>query len=77
MSDDFFDRLDAELAELTRDGAHLTVGDRVYRRVGRLLRRGAAFALLTVALASALVSEFPASANGQAPVAQATAAQRL
>lgn len=76
-SNSFFDRLDAELSELTRQGAHLTVGDGAPRRVGRLLRRGVAFALVTVALASALVSEFPASASGQAPVAQALTAQRL
>jgi membrane-associated PAP2 superfamily phosphatase len=77
MSRDFFDRLDAELAELTRHGAHLTVGDRVYRRAGRLVRRGVAFALVAVALAAALVSEFPASASGHAQVAQALTAQRL
>jgi len=70
MSSDFFDRLDAELAELTRQGAHLTAGDRVYRRAARLMRRGVVFALVAVALAAALVSEFPASASGRAQVAQ-------
>jgi hypothetical protein len=77
MSADFFDRLDAELAELTRQGAHLSVGERVYPRVVRLVRRGLAFALVAVALAAALVSEFPASASGHAELAQATAALRL
>jgi hypothetical protein len=77
MSSDFFARLDSELAELTRQGAHLTVGDRVYRRAGRWLRRGVAFALVAVTLAVALVSEFPASASGHAQVAQAPMAQRL
>jgi membrane-associated PAP2 superfamily phosphatase len=77
MSRDFFDRLDAELAELTRHGAHLTVGDRVYRRAGRLLRRGVVFALVAVALAAALVSEFPASASGHAQMALALTARQL
>jgi hypothetical protein len=77
MRSDFFDRLDAELAELTRQGAHLTAGDRVYRRAGRLVRRGVVFALVVVALAAALVSEFPASASGHAQVAQARTAQPL
>lgn len=78
MSSDFFDRLDAELAELTRHGAHLTAaGDRVYRRAGRLVRRGVVFALVAVALAAALVSEFPGSASGHAQVAQTLTAQRL
>jgi hypothetical protein len=77
MSRDFFDRLDADLADLTRQGAHLTVGDRAYRRASRLARRGVAFALLTVALAAALVSEFPASASGHAQIVRALTAQRL
>jgi len=77
MSSDFFDRLDVELAGLTRQAAHLTAGDRVYRRAGRLLRRGVVFALVAVALAAVLVSEFPASASGRAQVAQAVTAQRL
>ena len=77
MSRNFFDRLDAELAGLTRQGAHLAVGDRLYRRAGRLVRRGVVFALVAVALAAALVSEFPASASGHAHMAQALTAQRL
>ncbi|MGN6871789.1 MAG: hypothetical protein ACTHMY_25640 [Solirubrobacteraceae bacterium] len=77
MGGDFFDRLDAELAGLTRQGAHLAVGDRAYRRVGRMVRRGVAFALVAVALAAALVSEFPASASGHAQVARALTSQRL
>jgi uncharacterized protein YgbK (DUF1537 family) len=77
MSDDVFDRLDAELAELTRQGAHLAVGDRVYRRAGRLARRGVAFALVAAALAAALVSEFPASASGHAQAVRALTAQLL
>jgi hypothetical protein len=77
MSPDFFDRLDAELAELTRQGAHRTVRDRAGRRAGRLVRRGLAFALVAVALAATLVSEFPASASGHAQVARALTSQRL
>lgn len=77
MSCDFFDRLDVELAGLTRDGAHLEGGGRVYRRANRLLRRGVAVALLAVALAAALVSEFPASASGHVQVARAPTTQRL
>jgi hypothetical protein len=77
MSRDFFDRLDVELAERTRQGAHLPAGDRVYRRAGRLVRRGVTFALVAVTMALALVSEFPGSASGHAQVAQALTAQRL
>jgi membrane-associated PAP2 superfamily phosphatase len=77
MSGDFFDRLDAELAELTRQGAHLSVDAGIFRRAGRLLRRGVAFALVAVSLAAALVSEFPASASGHAHAPPALTAQRL
>jgi membrane-associated PAP2 superfamily phosphatase len=77
MSSDFFDRLDAELAALTRQGAHLTAGDGVFRRAGRLARRGLSFALVAVTLAAALVSEFPASASGHAQAARDMTAQRL
>ena len=77
MSPDFFDRLDAELAGLTRHGAHLTVGVSPYRRAGRLVRRGVVFALVAVALAAVLVSEFPGSASGHAQVALALTAPRL
>ncbi len=76
MSSDFFDRLDAELAGLTRQGAHL-VGHRTYRRASRVLRRSVAFGLMTLALAAALVSEFPGSASGHARMAQARTAQAL
>lgn len=77
MGSDFFAQLDSELAQLTRQGAHLSAGDRVCRRAGRLIRRGVAFGLVAVTLAAALVSEFPASASGHAQVAQALTAQRL
>jgi hypothetical protein len=77
MGRDFFERLDADLAALTREGAHLIGGNRVYGRAARHLRRGLAFALVSVALAAAFVSEFPASASGHVEVARAPAAQRL
>lgn len=70
MSSDFFDRLDTELAELTRRGAHLIAADRAYRRMTRFVKRGVTFALVAMALAAALVSEFPASASGHPQVAQ-------
>lgn len=77
MGDDFFDRLDAELAGLAHQGAHLAVGDGARRRAGRLVRRGVAFALVAVALATALVSEFPASASGHPKLPPAPIVQRL
>jgi hypothetical protein len=77
MTSDFFDRLDAELAELTRQGAHRTVRDRTFRRAGQLVRRSVAFALVAVVLAAVLVSEFPASASGHAQGGRAPAAERL
>jgi hypothetical protein len=77
MSGDFFDQLDAELAELTREGAHLCDQERSRCRRGRLLRRGAVSALVVVAMAVSLVSEFPASASGRAQATSALAADRL
>jgi hypothetical protein len=69
MSGDFFDRLGTDLADLTRQGAHLDGPRGAHRRLGRLIRRGAAIAGLTMALAVSLVSEFPASASGHAVAA--------
>jgi hypothetical protein len=77
MSGDFFDRLDADLAELTRHGAHLTLAERARRRWGRVARRGAVGALVAVALAASLASEFPGTASGRDRVAQAVQAERL
>lgn len=76
MSWDFFDRLDAELAEVTRQGAHLAA-DPMGRRAGRLVRRGMVFALVVMALAASLVSEFPASASGHGQAVAAVTARRL
>ena len=77
MSGDFFERLGTDLAGLTRQGAHLNRPRGAHRRLGRLIRRGAAIAGLTVALAVSLVSEFPASASGHAMVAQTTVSASL
>jgi hypothetical protein len=80
MTGDFFDRLEADLASLARQGSHLddlaAVGpDR--RRVGALIRRGAAIVGLVVALAASLVGGFPESASGQPLTAQAPATRAL
>jgi hypothetical protein len=78
VSDDFFDRLEAELGGLARQGTHLdaTTG-RDRRRVVALIRRGALMAVLAAALAGSLISEFPASANGHSMVAQAALVHAL
>lgn len=70
MTVDFFDRLGADLAQLTRQGAHLAQPERTRRRRGRLFRRSVVSALLVVVLALSLVSEFPASARGHARAAR-------
>jgi hypothetical protein len=75
MSGDFFDRLQVELAERTRQGAHLNGDQRARWR--RLARRGAVSALAAIALAGSLVSEFPATASGHAQRAPARAGERL
>jgi hypothetical protein len=65
VSDDFFDRLEAELGGLARRGRHLDgVAARHRRRVVVMFRRTAVIAVLAVALAASLVAEFPASAGG-------------
>lgn len=78
MSGDFFDRLEAELGGLARQGRHLHgVAGRNRRRVMALVRRGAVIAVLAVALAASLVSEFPASASGRAMAAQVSLVRGL
>jgi hypothetical protein len=72
VSDDFFDRLEAELGGLARQGTHLDRAaglDR--RRVIAFVRRGALLLVLIAALTGSLISEFPASANGHAMAAPA------
>ena len=65
MNDDFFDRLEAELGGIARQGMHLeglTGAGR--RRAVAIVRRGAVVVVLAFALAASLVSEF-ASAHGR------------
>lgn len=67
MSEDLFDRLEAELARRTSEGAHLGLARaRQRRRVALLLRRAAVIVTLAAAMAATLVGEFPASASGRA-----------
>jgi hypothetical protein len=71
VSGDFFDRLEAELGGLARQGTHLDgVAGRDRRRVVALIRRSAVIVMLAVALAASLVGEFPASASGRGLAAQ-------
>jgi hypothetical protein len=77
VSGDLFDRLDAELAALTRRGAHLTTADRAHRRWALLLRRGLLSAVVILALAATLVSEFPATASGHGWAAQSQKGEQL
>ncbi len=70
MSGNFFDRLEIELADMVRDGRHLTPTQQHDRRRTLLIKRGLIIAALIVALAASLASEFPASANGRTDVAQ-------
>jgi hypothetical protein len=78
VSDDFFDRLEAELGGLARRGTHLdAAAARDRRRVMAFIRRGALMAVLAAALAGSLISEFPASANGHAMLAPAALVHAL
>lgn len=78
MSRRFLDRLEADLAGLTRTGAHLDGGvGLVHRRVPALLRRGLTFIVLAVVLAASLASEFPATATGQPTPAALAAGHQL
>jgi hypothetical protein len=78
VSGDFFDRLEAELGGLAREGTHLDgVAGRDRGRVMALIRRSAVVAVLAVALAASLVGEFPASASGRAMAAQVSLVRGL
>jgi hypothetical protein len=71
MNGDYFDRLELELASLTRAGTHVGAvaqGDR--RHTGAIIRRGAIILLMALVLAGSLASEFPGSASGHATVAR-------
>jgi hypothetical protein len=74
MNDDYFTKLDEQLAALTSEGAHL---DRRawWRPVDRAARRTVAALALVVLLAALLVIEFPGSASGSARRATAQATQ--
>jgi hypothetical protein len=75
VTDDFFDRLEAELGSLARQGAHLDRAPAGIRhRLPTLIRRSAVIVLLAVAfLAASLAGESPTSAGGHVLVAQAPA----
>jgi hypothetical protein len=78
VSGDFFDRLEAELGGLARQGTHLDgVAGRDRRPVVALIRRSAVIVTLVVTLAASLVAEFPASAGGCALVARASVVRGL
>jgi hypothetical protein len=75
VTDNFFDRLEAELGGLTRQGTHLDgVPGRNRRRTAALIRRSAVIVLLAVVfLAAALAEESPTAAGGHALVPRTTA----
>lgn len=77
MSGDFFDRLEVELADLAHRGMHLDAPARGRRHTLTLIRRSVVIAVVALALAVTFASEFPASANGRALVAQAHLQQGL
>ena len=64
MSADFFEQLESELGQRTRDGAHLTGPSRARHRRARWMCRAAAGGLSAVVLAVSLAAEFPATASG-------------
>lgn len=70
MSDDYFTRLERELAGLTRAGVHLDPPRRWslprWSALERLARRTAIVASVAIFLAALLVVEFPGSASGRA-----------
>jgi hypothetical protein len=69
VTDNFFDRLEADLGELTRRGTHLeTAQGRSSRRLFALVRRSAVVVVLAVVfLAASLAGESPTSAGGHTP----------
>jgi hypothetical protein len=65
VSNDFFDRLEIDLVSMVRDGRHLSPAQQHDRRRMLLIKRVLLLAVLVIALAASLASEFPASANGR------------
>jgi len=72
-SEDYFDRVDAELSELIRRAAHLDGPGARVRRCAWLARRATLAVVVGLALAVTLISEFPSSASGAGPRAPVTA----
>jgi hypothetical protein len=70
MNDDYFTKLDEQLAALTSKGAHLDRRAR-WRPLDRAARRTVAALGLVVVLAALLMIEFPGSASGSAQRATA------
>ncbi len=66
-SEDYFERLDSELAGLIRRAAHLEGRGARVRRCAWLARRAGLAAIVGLALAVTLISEFPSSASGAGP----------
>lgn len=67
MSEDYFRRVERQLAALTSIGTHVIPPRRTghpWTVVERVARRTAAGALMVAILATALVIEFPGSASG-------------
>jgi hypothetical protein len=75
MTADFFDRLEADLGSLTRQGAHVDrVPRRIRRRLATLIRRSAVIVVLAAAfLAASLAGGSPTSAGGHILAAQTPA----
>jgi hypothetical protein len=65
--DDYFEQLDSELSQLVRRAAHLEGTAARARRYTWLLRRATLAAIVILALAVTLISEFPSSASGAGP----------
>jgi hypothetical protein len=68
MNDDYFSRLDRQLAQLTMEGTHLDPPTRWsserWSALERAARRTVAAVALALLLAALLVIEFPGSASG-------------
>ncbi|MFZ0385394.1 MAG: hypothetical protein WAL22_07020 [Solirubrobacteraceae bacterium] len=74
-SEDYFERLDSELAGLIRRAAHLEGSNARMHRCAWLARRAGLAVIVGLALAVTLISEFPSSASGAGPRAPVSAIQ--
>ncbi len=78
MTPNLFDRIEADLGRLARDGAHLERGAQRRRRQIQLgLRHGTASVALAVAVAASLAGWFPDSAGGHVVLAPAAVVRAL